>query len=143
MSDFLIRLTDLIKKYESFSSEVYIDDTGHKTIGYGHNLDASFILYPIPLSTEDGDELLQSDIHIVLMWLTKYSWWDALVENRQICLADMAFNLGEAGFKHFVLMIKAVEKADYIEAANQMKHSHWFTQVGQRGRDDYNRMLNG
>ena len=143
MNNLLINTANLIKIHEGLKLDVYVDETGHKTIGYGHNLDAAPISLPIPLSIADAETLLMQDINKVLAWIVKYVWWNGLTDNRKMCLIDLGFNLGEGGFHKFVHMISALEISDYTEAANQMRASTWYNEVGIRGMQDYLLMLHG
>jgi lysozyme len=143
MADFLTNVGNLIKQHEGFRADPYTDTTGHQTIGYGHNLDSTGISYNIPLSVSDAEKLLWEDINKVIAWISTYSWWNNLTDNRKMCLIDMGFNLGKAGLNHFTHMISALANSDYVEAANQMKASLWYKQVGHRGLQDYLLMQRG
>jgi len=57
-------------------------------------------------------------------------------------LINMAFNLGIAGLLHFRKFIAALNRADYLEAANQMQLSDWYSQVGKRSRRLMDTVLN-
>lgn len=150
MEDLLAQAAILIKQHEGFKAFAYLDETGHWTIGYGRNLDANPLtvpeikaLFPNGITPEQGNILFETGENVTLEWLSKYSWWSKLSINRQICLLDMGFNLGEKSFAEFVHMIAALEVGNYVEAANQMELSKWFQQVGQRGKDDLALMQNG
>lgn len=143
MDALLLNVASLLMKHEGFRSEPYLDTTGHRTVGYGHNLDASSIQYTIPLSLADAQSLLLEDIKVVLNWISKYIWWNNLTNNRKMCLIDMGFNLGQAGFAKFHNMISALEHTNYMEAARQIKASLWFTEVKHRGWEDYLLMMKG
>jgi len=139
----IVALESMIKIHEGFSSRIYTDETGHSTVGYGHNLDASDISYSIPLSMEDAESLLEDDIKEVLSWITTYPWWNQLSDNRQMSLVDMAFNMGRGDFSDFHKMINALADGDYNEAANQMRNSTWYNQVTGRAKQDILLMLKG
>ena len=53
----------LIKKFEGFSANVYVDLAGFRTIGYGHKLRADENLTTI--TEEEAEEILQRDIAVV------------------------------------------------------------------------------
>ncbi len=143
MTDFLTDVANFIKIHEGFRSHIYTDSTGHRTVGFGHNLDSTDIKFNIPISLEDAELLLRQDISHTLAWLSNYSWWHTLTSNRKKCLIDLGFNVGIGNFKKFVHMISALAAADYTDAANQMKLSMWFTEVGNRAEQDYELMLKG
>jgi hypothetical protein len=48
----------------------------------------------------------------------------------------MIFNLGAGGFSAFRKMIAAVESADWVSAAKEMRDSMWSRQVGHRADED-------
>lgn len=65
---------NLVESYEGFSSTPYDDQAGNPTIGYGHlcsTSDCSEIPYAIPLSEEDGQSLLASDLAVAQNCITK------------------------------------------------------------------------
>jgi lysozyme len=47
-------------------------------------------------------------------------------------LANMAFNLGVNGLKEFHNTLALVQSGDYGKAADALKDSLWYTQVGNR-----------
>ena len=47
-------------------------------------------------------------------------------------LVNMAFNLGISGLKTFRLMIAAIERQDWVDAAREGLDSRWSGQVGDR-----------
>lgn len=143
MDDFMTDVVNFIKIHEGFRSHIYEDDTGHKTIGFGHNLDSLGIKFSIPISLGDADTVLIQDISRVIAWLSAYPWWLELTNNRKKSLIDLGFNVGIGDFHKFMHMISALTIGDYTEAANQMKSSNWFQEVGERALQDYNLMLNG
>ena len=52
----------------------------------------------------------------------------------------MAYNLGVDGLLKFKKMWKALEKQDYQTAAEEMKDSKWYHQVGRRSKYLYKKM---
>lgn len=57
-----------------------------------------------------------------------------LSDVRQRVIADMMFNLGKSKFSGFKNMIAAIKVGDFAKAADEMKNSAWYRQVGQRGK---------
>jgi lysozyme len=51
-------------------------------------------------------------------------------------VVDMIFNLGSNGFAQFKKLQAALARQDYAGAAQEMRDSRWYRQVGNRGRDD-------
>ena len=120
-------LTEQIKRHEGFRSYVYTDTTGHKTIGYGFNLDAG-------ITERDAEALLQSQLAGIWLWCNEefnHFWW-RLSHARQGVIINMVFNLGRSGFKKFKKMIKAIEDCDDEAVVNEMLDSKWAHQVKGR-----------
>ena len=60
--------------------------------------------------------------------------YDFQPEDVKLILCDMAYNLGETKLKGFKKMLSAVERGDYRIAADEMRNSKWFNQVGNRSK---------
>jgi lysozyme len=105
----------------------YRDTAGKLTIGVGRNLDDTGI------SDFECDLMLSNDIDKHCSELDQFfPWWKSLDEVRQRVLANMCFNLGVSRLSGFKLALSAMQSGNYVEAANQMKNSAWYTQVGNR-----------
>lgn len=152
MDDLLNQATNLIKLHEGYRSKAYKDIYGKITIGYGRNLQGNpptliewnSVLFPDGISQKQAEALLEPQIIAINNWLSKvFSWWNNLTNNRKMCLIDIVFNIGENGFLQFHDTIAALANANYTEAAAQLKNSAWYTQTGQRARNDVLLMING
>ncbi len=129
-----------LKTEEGFRAFIYDDLTGlpikrgytckgNPTIGYGWNCASS------PISEAEATMILGNRIvfaakdaaSLVPNWVT-------LDDVRQDTLIDMAFNLGRGGLAAFRKMLTAVNDGQYEVAANEMKDSAWYTQVGRRAQ---------
>lgn len=121
------KLIEQLKRHEGFRAHVYTDTTGHKTIGYGFNLDAG-------ISKQSAEALLQSQI--AEKWLECNQefnhWWWRLSRERQAVILNMAFNLGMHGLKKFKKMLSAISEADDEAVVREMLDSKWARQVGGR-----------
>ena len=136
--DMLQKAKSLIVKHESYRQFPYLDTTGHTTIGFGHNLDANGMSMPIALKQ------LDEDIDYWCMQLShKLPFFDDLCEARQVVLIDMAHNLGLRGLFEFHEMLAALERKDYVSAAQAMLDSRWSFQVGHRAIEDISIMKTG
>lgn len=62
---------------------------------------------------------------------------------RQSVVTNMIYNLGEQGFSEFTDMISALQREDYDAAADAMKDSDWYEQVGVRSPELVNMMRSG
>mgnify|MGYP001459637192 CR=1 FL=1 len=137
-------VVDLIKRHEGLSLTPYRCTTGHHTIGYGHNIDANpltgyidFYFVQNGHITEDmADYLLDRDIIEAGKWANIYTVsWSSLSQNRKYVIVSMLFNLGLEGFLSFKRMRAAIEAGDFSRAADEMKDSLWYTQVGKRSQE--------
>ena len=122
----------------------YKDTRGKTTIGCGRNLD------DVGISPEESDYLLRNDIRRTLADLDRLaSWWRQLTPNRQLVIADMAFNMGVGralppeGLLGFHSMVGSILKEDWVGAAREMLNSEWAKEVHQRAADLSGLMLRG
>lgn len=119
---------------------------GKLTIGVGRNLDANPLTKierdiighdgrSQPITHEQAMMLLNHDIANVCCSLDhNLPWWDKLDEVRARVLADMCFNMGIVKLLGFKNTLSHARTGAYNNAANDMKASLWYTQVGSRGR---------
>ncbi len=132
-------------RHEGFSSEVYTDTKGKRTIGYGFNLDSGrFSQEEVDkwnkygISKEEADKVLKRELDITRNSLTKYSWFNKLDPVRQGAIVDMAYNMGEGdpekavGLLSFRKMIAALESGDYATAAKEVLNSKYAQDVKGR-----------
>lgn len=118
---------DMVILDEGLRLKPYTDSNGHLTIGVGRNLDA------VGISNDEAMVLLDNDIKAAIEVVDQIApWWRGMSEMRQHVLVNMAFNLGYklAGFKR---ALTAMEAGAYETAADEMKNSEWYRQVGARG----------
>ena len=125
-------LDDLEKqliRHEGLKLKPYKCTAGKTTIGVGRNLDDKGI------SEDEAIYLLREDILecITDLYTVFNSNWHNLTKPRMDALIDLRFNLGPTRFRKFKKMILAVKNMDYSKAADEMKNSIWYIQVGQRG----------
>lgn len=121
---------------EGFKREVYLDSKGIPSIGIGHNLRARPLprgwtppltdvqIYTLFQNDLQDDALGPLDLHL--------PWWSTLDVVRQRVLANMCFNMGVNELLNFHNMLSACKSGDYDTAADQMKASEWYGQVGDR-----------
>jgi len=136
----LERLVSALKSDEGFRGQVYDDATGviikpgykvegTATVGYGRNLIDN------PLTYAEADHLLTNDaIRALRDAADLVKTWVLLDDVRQNVLGNMAFNLGKTRLSKFVKFLDAVERNGWHEAADEMKDSAWYGQVGRRAR---------
>lgn len=71
----------------------------------------------------------ETDLHTI------FDNFEGLDDIRKNVLIDMRFNLGPNRFRQFKKMIAAVRKKDWQQAAEEMKDSNWYRQVGKRAKN--------
>lgn len=84
------------------------------------------------ITEEKAMYLLANDIEKCRADLAGYGWYTTLDKIRQKVILDMRFNLGLAGLLTFKKMIAALKDKDYARAADEMKDSKWYHDVGTR-----------
>lgn len=105
--------------------QVYQDSLGLDTVGYGRLVSRGF-------SQDEVELMLENDISDAVEDANKYPWFSGLDEVRQDVVTSMLFNMGAPRFDGFKLMILALSRHDYDEAAHQMEASPWANQVKGR-----------
>lgn len=117
-----------LKVHEGYRNKMYVDTTGHATIGYGFNLAANELPFEV-LEYLFWKEYIEHKLALVkaLPWVLE------LDDVRQGILVDMAYNLGVDGLLKFKNTLGCVERGDYEGAAKGMENSLWYRQVGSRG----------
>jgi lysozyme len=128
-------IADLLRKHEGLKLHPYRCEAGKLTIGYGHNLDAHNEPAPESITLAQAEELLEKDIADARMRCELFvPGWGALGEVRRAVMIDMCFNLGTQGLLKFTKMLGHVAQGRYYLAAQEMRRSAWFSQVGSRAR---------
>lgn len=127
--------TALVAQHEGLRLEMYHDTVGVPTIGYGHNLLE-------PISKRAALVILEDDIIKTFNELDdRMDWWRDLPEQAQHVIASMVFNMGWPRFSRFKKFIAALEDRSWDRAAYEMEDSLWFQQVGLRGKELREMML--
>lgn len=120
-------LTDL-KTDEGLRLKPYVDTAGKITIGIGRNL-TDVGLYEVEVMA-----MYWNDIAAVAHNLDiRLPWWREKPENVQRVLLNLAFNMGVATLLMFYNFLNFIEKDDYYSAAQDLKRTRWYQQVGERG----------
>lgn len=106
----------------------YRDSRGFLTIGRGRNLDAKGI------SEEEAEFLFQNDLDPAIEDARALvANFDDHSESRKAALVELAFNMGRETLAGFRKMLAAFVAKRYAEAADELKDSDWFNEVGMRG----------
>jgi lysozyme len=107
-------LIDLITRFEGFRPEIYKDEAGVDTIGYGHTRSA---VMPIRITQEEGQELLRQDLGYfvdVVLDLVKVP----VNQNQFAALVSFAYNLGEGNLRGSTLLRK-LNEGDFAGASEE------------------------
>lgn len=127
-----------LRRHEDVRLTPYRDSVGKLTIGVGHNLDDKGI------TPAQADMLLEHDIEDAERDLDGiWPGWRLLSPERQRVLLNMCFNLGGPTLGTFRRMFAALRRGDYQGAADEMRDSAWFRQVGSRAIELERNMRNG
>lgn len=105
-----------LKINEGFRANAYLDTTGHRTIGYGFNLDAG-------ITQTAAEALLRAQAEDIAQTLSGYWWASGLDDARLSVLIEVAFNVGVAGLLHFVKCLTAIGHQDWLNAAGELLNS--------------------
>lgn len=117
-----------VKLSEGLRLKPYTDTVGRLTIGFGRNLT------DVGISQQEASILLDNDLTRAVYDVQRaFPVVLTLDSVRQIVLAELAFNIGVGSLAGFVKMWQAVRAGDFHAAADELRTSQWFGQVGDRG----------
>lgn len=117
---------DLIKKYEGFSSKVYLCPAGVPTIGYGHAIKWGEMLSEI--SPEEAEDLLRKDVvdaENAVLRLVSVSLFQCQFD----ALVSFTYNLGSEALRKSTLL-KRLNAGQYLDAANEF--NKWVNAGGKK-----------
>src|SRR5271168_1750960 len=81
----------LVESSEGFSSTVYLDSAGLKTIGWGHKL-TNGETFPDGITQEEAEEILKKDLSVADAAVSRLV--PGANQNQHDALCDFCFNLG-------------------------------------------------
>ena len=115
---------NLIKRFEGFSSSVYICPAGYPTIGYGHVVrDEDGEQFSDGIDQNKGEELLRQDVHWAERGVLKLI--DVLLTDGQFdSLVSFTFNLGAGALQRSTLRRK-VNREEHDDVPVQFKRWVW------------------
>eukprot|EP00294_Goniomonas_avonlea_P009832 CAMPEP_0114560320 /NCGR_PEP_ID=MMETSP0114-20121206/11396_1 /TAXON_ID=31324 /ORGANISM="Goniomonas sp, Strain m" /LENGTH=220 /DNA_ID=CAMNT_0001745857 /DNA_START=8 /DNA_END=668 /DNA_ORIENTATION=- len=142
-----VDVRDLIRKHEGSRPCVYVDTTGHHTIGVGFNLETSNARHDIESIGANFDEIYSGKKCLTEHQIDKLftisldaatsgarqavSGYSGLCSNVQAVMVDMDFNLGTAGLESFGTFLSYINDHHWSQAAADMKApsgaSKWVT----------------
>jgi len=129
----LTKLKNRIKKNEGYLSQIYLDQLGKQTIGYGHLIKKSekFLLKK-KYSKQFLNSIFENDFRLAINDFNKYYNSKKLHPNAHEVLIEMIFQLGikkTMKFKKFNHFLK--QKLLFL-AALEMLNSLWYVQTPRR-----------
>lgn len=100
---------------------------GNPSVGVGRNLRN-------PMSDAAIDFLWNEDIQEALSGASTFDWFEELDEHRQLAIVDMVFNMGLERFQTFNVFLGYMASKQYIAAADDLKGTKWYGEVGHRAQ---------
>lgn len=129
-------LKESIKKEEGLKLNVYRDQFGNLTVGYGHLLRVGSV---IPI--EVAEILFEAD------YQRACKEYDSLALSldpvRRGVIIDMIFNIGINGVMKFTQMLNHLRDKNWIRAAYELMDSAYGSQVPNRANRNKKRILKG
>ncbi len=120
-------LREQLNRHEGRRRFPYKDTKGILTIGVGRNLEAN------GLRPDEMDYMLTNDIrdaeHDARLLVQNF---DSLSDNRKAVVVNLVFNMGLDTFSKFKNTIRLINAGQFQEAADALRDSFWYKQVGNR-----------
>jgi lysozyme len=124
-----VALSAQLRIDEAVRNKLYQDTFGKWTGGVGRNF-SDRLMSPALIQF-----MLDEDIDLAVDELDRnVPWWKSLNDARQNVLLNMCFNMGWPRLSGFKNMLAALQAGRFDMAANEMKSSAWYNQVGDRAR---------
>ena len=122
-----------IKKNEGYSNQIYYDQAGKPTIGFGHLIKKrEKFLHQKKYSKKYLNKLFENDFSSALSDFNKSYKVRGLSKNSQEILLEMIFQLGIKNCLKFKKFNKSLKKKLPHMAALEMLNSHWYAQTPKR-----------
>ncbi len=135
-------LREMLDRHEGNWLKKYRCTSGHWSIGRGWNLDANPLPHDIAsylnltgsILPTMSDRLLNISIDTAVRQCQAiFPKFDEFSDNRQMALVDFVYNVGVGTALKFKKALAAILDDDWDKAANEMRDSDWYHQVGNRG----------
>ncbi|MFK5947951.1 MAG: lysozyme [Methylococcales bacterium] len=107
---------DLLKQFEGWRAQVYLDSANLPTIGYGHLLKDNETYFMI--NKMEGEALLKQDVSVAETAVNKMVSVN-LSQNMFDALVSFVYNVGAGAFKASTLL-RVLNAGDYQEAQRQL-----------------------
>lgn len=132
------RLKRQLETDELRSKKIYTDTVGKVSGGIGRNLtDRGFSDDEIDLMYANDIKMAERDARSLV------PGFDRLDDVRQEIVVNLSFNMGYNRLSGFKKFLAAINSSDFNEAADELKDSKWYGQVGQRAVRLVNAMRSG
>ena len=127
------QLKSRLKKNEGYSDQIYNDQVGKPTIGFGHLIKKrEKFLYQKKYTKKYLNRLFDNDFSSALSDFNKNYKAKGLSKNSQEVLLEMIFQLGIKNCLKFKKFNKALKKKLPYMAALEMLNSRWYAQTPKR-----------
>ena len=127
----------MVIRHEGVRNEPYKDSLGLWTVGVGHLIGDGKSLpdsYKRKFSNEEVMNLFEEDFAHHVKIAEKTPSYDKANEGGKGAFIDLAFNMGKWWPKWPGTKAK-LEQEDFVGAAEGLKNSKWYTQVGNRAQE--------
>ncbi len=114
---------NLIKRFEGFSSSVYICPAGYPTIGYGHVVHDDGEQFSDGIDKNEGEALLRQDVRWAERGVLKLINVP-LTDGQFDSLVSFTFNLGSGALQRSTLRRK-INRAEHDDVPAQLKRWVW------------------
>jgi lysozyme len=128
-------IMDMIKQHEGVRNQPYKDTKGLWTVGVGHLIGNGKTLPPEWNRTFTDAEItniFKKDYQHHMQAAEKIPGFNNLNLKGQAALIDLTFNMGPTWWKKWPNFTKAMQAGNIAQAANELKNSEWYSQVGRR-----------
>ena len=136
------KLKARIKKNEGYRNQIYYDQLGKPTIGFGHLItQKEKFLHRKKYSKKYLNTIFENDFNLALNDFIKNYSVKSLSKNLQEVLLEMIFQLGIRNCLKFKKFNKFLKKNFLHMAALEMLDSHWYVQTPKRVEGLVNSLL--
>ncbi len=128
----------LINYSEGIVGKLYYDDRGNPSIGVGMNLNTETLPEDLAIEWSTRKRVkIQNDL------MERLDFFELLDDVRQAVLVDMSYNMGVNGLMAFTKTLDLIRRKEYQEAANNLKTTPYYHQVGLRSERNCKMLITG
>lgn len=112
----------------------YLDSRGFWTVGIGHKIRKGEV-FSRPLTDVEMTDLCKADVLATVVGMNNaFPWWSRMPEDLQDAFVNMNFNMGVSTLLTFDTFLDLLARAQYTAAADDLVHTKWNGQVGNRAK---------